>query len=134
MILLDTITLVWAAMDDPALGKRSRALVNKEVDLRVCPITFWEIGMLIDKDRLDLGERPSIWIEAILTEAQIGVAAIEPAIGIDAGRLPGTIHGDPADRLIIATARALDCPLLTPDEKILAYAKSGHLQVIDARR
>lgn len=134
MILLDTITLVWAAMDDPALGKRSRALVNKEADLRVCPITFWEIGMLIDKDRLDLGERPLIWIEAILTEAQIGVASIEPAIGIDAGRLPGTIHGDPADRLIIATARALDCPLLTPDEKILTYAKSGHFQVIDARR
>lgn len=134
MILLDTITLVWAAMDDPALGKRSRALVNRETDLRVCPITFWEIGMLIDKDRLDLGENPSIWIERVLTEAQIGVPPIEPAIGIDAGRLPGTIHGDPADRLIVATARALDCPLLTPDEKILAYAKSGHLQVIDARR
>lgn len=134
MILLDAITLVWAAMDDPTLGERSRDLLNDETDLRVCPITFWEIGMLVDKNRLDLRREPLAWIETTLANAKIGVVPIEPATGIDAGRLPGKIHGDPGDRLIIATARALDCPLLTPDEKILAYAKSGHVQAIDARR
>lgn len=134
MILLDTITLVWAAMDDPALGKRSRALLDDETDLRVCPITFWEIGMLVDKGRLDLRKEPLAWVKKTLAEGKVGVAPIEPAVGIDAGRLPGNIHGDPGDRLIIATARALDCPLLTPDKRTLAYAKAGHVQAFDARR
>ncbi len=121
-------------MNDPQLGERSRALFNDETELRICPITFWEIGMLVDKNRLDLKAEPLPWIAAILAETRIEVAPIEPATGIDAGRLPGNIHGDPSDRLIIATARALACPLLTPDKKILAYAKAGHVQALDARR
>ena len=72
--------------------------------------------------------------ELNLTQAAIRLEPISPSIAIDAGQLPGGIHGDPADRIIIATSRHLGCPLLTTDRKILAYAAIGHLKAIDARR
>lgn len=57
-------------------------------------------------------------------------APISPAIAIDSCYLPGDIHGDPMDRLIVATARKLAIPVVTRDTKILAYAKAGHVAAI----
>jgi PIN domain nuclease of toxin-antitoxin system len=57
---------------------------------------------------------------------------LSPIIAVSAERLPGNIHKDPADRLIVATARHLACPLLTSDREILAYAKQGHVEVVNA--
>ena len=74
------------------------------------------------------------WFEGVLATQGYRLADLTTAIGADAGTLPGGIHGDPADRIIIATARAFGCPVLTADRKILAYATVGHLQAIDARR
>lgn len=90
--------------------------------------------MLVDKGKISLHMRPLDWMKAVLEQPGIRVEPIAPIIAIDAGSLPGNIHGDPADRLIIATARHLACPLLTTDGKIIAYAEEGHLEAIDARR
>ena len=89
--------------------------------------------MLVDKGKLALGMRPLDWMEAVLDEPGFRIEPFAPVIAIDAGSLPGDIHGDPADRIIIATARHLACPLLTTDRKILDYATEGHLQAINAR-
>lgn len=56
--------------------------------------------------------------------------ALEPDVALSASYLPGGLHRDPADRLLIATARALDVPIMTRDERILAYAGQGHVQAI----
>jgi len=134
MILLDTVALIWATMDDPRLGKESRSWIERETAISVSAITPWEVTMLAQKGRISLNQEPLAWIEAILAVPQVRLAPIEPSIAVDAGRLPGAIHGDPADRLIIATARALSCPLLTSDRRILDYSRQGHVEAFDARR
>jgi PIN domain nuclease of toxin-antitoxin system len=136
LILLDTVTLVWAAMDDPRLGHQSRSMIEEAGPSNLCvsAISPWEVAMLVRKDRLDLGEEPLVWFQAIMARTGMDLIAVEPDIAVDAGLLPRTVHGDPADRLIMATARKLACPLLTPDSKILEQAQTGLLEAVDARR
>lgn len=103
-------------------------------EIALSPISFWEASMLVQKGRLSLGMDVLEWIEAIVGQPNVRIEPVSPAIAVDAGRLPGEIHGDPADRLILATARSLACPVMTTDRKMLAYAGQGHVQAIDARR
>lgn len=90
--------------------------------------------MRVDKDRLRLGRPLHQWIETTLAIPNIVLLPITPAIAVDAGTLPSPIHEDPADRLIVATARRMQTSLLTADRPILDYAAGGHLEAIDARR
>jgi PIN domain nuclease of toxin-antitoxin system len=136
LILLDTQALVWFAQGDERLGASARKIVQREASAAeavVSPISFWEISMLAEKDRLRLGMDTRTWMEAALNEQGIRIEQVSPGIAIEAGRLPGAIHGDPADRIIVATARHLVCAVLTADRKILDYAQAGHVQAIDAR-
>jgi len=89
--------------------------------------------MLVDKKRLALHDGLTRWATEILERPGIRLARIDPATALDAGSLPGAIHGDPADRIMIASARSLGCPLLTSDECILDYAETGHVAALDAR-
>ncbi len=88
--------------------------------------------MLVQKGRLALGADVGRWIETALSFRGIHLAPIESAIAIDSVRLPGAFHADPADRLIVATARFHQAPLLTADGGILDYGMRGHLQVLPA--
>lgn len=137
MILLDTQALVWFAQGDERLGTAAREIVATSLaagKAAVSPISFWEVAMLVSKGYLDLGRPPSAWAQEICGRGKIIIAPLSPEIAIDAGSLPGDIHGDPADRIIVATARGLACPLLTSDRKIRAYADAGHVAATDARR
>lgn len=137
MILLDTQVFVWLLLDDARLGKKSEQLIerNRASDsVYVSAITAWEMSMLVDKGRLDLGRDTLSWISAALAAPGLALAPITPEIAVDAGRLRGGIHGDPADRLIVATARSLGCPVLTSDRRILDYAAAGHITALDAHR
>lgn len=137
MIVIDTHALVWMIEADPRLGPRAIALIDEERvrdGAGVAPMTAWEAAMLVDKRRLALGRSVGTWFDHVLATPGFVLMPFTVAMGIDAGTLPGDIHGDPADRIIIATARALGCPVLTADHKILAYAAAAHVQAIDARR
>ena len=137
MIILDTHALIWAVDDDPRLGSAGRAAVAEStvaVGLGISAITPWEIALLAEKGRLHLGRDVGNWIDFVLSLPGIRLMPILPAIAIDSVRLPGVFHADPADRLIIATARHHGAPLLTADRTILAYAAGGHVSVIDASR
>ena len=137
MILLDTQVLVWFVQEDKRLKDAAKLLIEQEApadEAMISPISFWEVAMLVDKGKLPLGHRPLDWMEAILDGVGFKIEPLAPIIAIDAGSLPGDIHGDSADRIIVATARNLGCPLLTTDHKILDYAEAGHVQAIDARR
>ena len=136
MILLDTHPLVWFFLGEKRLGEQTRDLIATCIEGRdtvVSPITFWEIGMLVRKGRLQLGRSAQEWTDFVLASGEVRVAELSPLTALAAGELPRSIHGDPADRLIIATALAVPCPVITADEKILGYASAGHLQAIDAR-
>jgi PIN domain nuclease of toxin-antitoxin system len=135
LILLDTQSLVWFAQGDPRLGARAQKTTIDQADageVVLSPISFWEVSMLLVKGRINLGRDTSAWVEAVLGQPGFRLEPLEPTVAVDAGRLPGQIHGDPADRLIVATARHLACPVLTADRKILAYAAQGHVQALDA--
>jgi PIN domain nuclease of toxin-antitoxin system len=133
--MLDTHVLVWALADDARLGRKARAAIEESVakaGVLVSAITPWEIAMLAQKGRLVLGRETAAWIDAALAVPGIRLAALEPAIAIDSVRLPGEIHADPADRIIIATARFQGVALLTADRAILDYGAAGHVTVLDA--
>lgn len=136
-MLLDTHVLVWALEDDPRLGPLARAALERaeaEGAVSVAAITPWEIATLVQKGRLALAEDVGVWLDAALALPVLRLAPLEPAIAVDSVRLPGSLHADPADRLIIATARHLRVPLLTADRAILDYGAAGHVAVIDAAR
>ena len=71
-------------------------------------------------------------VKTALSSPNIYLVPLESEIAIDSVYLPGDFHSDPADRFIVATARYLDVPLVTADGKILSYAATGHVQVMDA--
>lgn len=137
MILLDTHVLVWLIQGDAKLGRKTFATLDEAVadqQLTVCAITPWEVSMLADKGRLYLGMPTARWITEALAIPGIALLPLEPLVAVAAGELPGDIRGDPADRLIVATARHLSCPIATADRAILGYAKAGHVAAIDARK
>lgn len=137
MILLDTHVLVWFSIGDEELGIRARDLIvaaAKRRETAVSPISFWEAAMLTRKNRIDLGMPVATWVSRIMSSSGPVLLALTPSIAVSAGELPKDIHGDPADRIIVATARAHGCMLITSDRKILSYAKAGHVEAIDARR
>ena len=135
MIVLDTHALVWLIDGDSQLSLGARALIEAaraEDGAFVSAITPWEISMLVGKGRIHLAMPVADWMDFVFGMEGVLLAPLTAAMGVDAGTLPGTIHGDPADRIVIATARALRCPLLTSDRGILRYAKEGHVRVINA--
>ena len=94
----------------------------------------WEIAMLAGKGRLRFEIPVDVWLERARKALAYDEISVSGAIARDAGSLPGDVHGDPCDRIMIATARSLVCPLITTDRAILAYAAQGHVRAIDARR
>ena len=137
MILLDTHVAVWFAEGDERLASGARQIAEKAFaasQAGISPISFWEMAMLAAKGRLRLKLPTVRWVDEFCRDSGIAILAVTPEIAVAAGELPEGIPGDPADRIIVATARHHGVPLLTRDRRILAYAKAGHLQVIDARR
>ena len=137
MIVLDTHVLIWAVEDERRLGADARAAIaaaGDADDIGISAITPWEIALLVERGRLRLAQEVGAWIRSVLALPGIKLLPIDPATATDSARLPGTFRADPADRLIIATARQCGAPLLTADFAILSYAAGGHVQTIDATR
>lgn len=121
--------------DDARLGARSREALDKSAKsgrVLVSAITPWEIAMLVQKGRLTLSSDVAQWIDEALALPAIELAPILPQIAIDSTRLPGEFHADPADRIIVATARFHRIPLVTADQAILEYGELGHVDTISA--
>lgn len=136
MILLDTNVLLWRTRADKRLGRRAMRAVDEGVDRNaagVSAISLWEIATLIRRQRIALDQPLREWSRIAFGSPGLRLVPVDEAIAIDAGELEG-IRGDPGDRIIMATARKLACPLMTADEAILEYAAAGRLQAIDARR
>lgn len=111
----------------------TRAAIERsasEAGVFLSPVTAWEAALLVAKGRLRLPQSPVDWFERLLERPGMRMAPLDAAIAVDSASLPGLIHGDPADRFLIATARQFDLSLVTRDRKILAYAESGALRVL----
>lgn len=121
--LLDTHTLVWALDTPERLPAPVRAILGDPANLpfAVAAITPWEIAMLCARGRLQLGRPVHDWLNAALQPEFLTVLPLLPAIAVESCALPGAFHADPADRMIVATARHHGLTLLTADTAIRAY-------------
>jgi len=133
MILLDSHILVWLDAGNRRLGLKARKTIDqalKESTLTVSAITFWEIAMLVDKGRLKLDIAPEVWRSDLIDKGLIEIP-LSGEVGIMAAQL-SQFHGDPADRMIVATAMVTDSSLITADGKILGWHGLG--ETIDGSR
>ena len=132
-VLLDTHTLVWLVHGDEQLSLAARRRIESAAAVWVSAISAWEIGMLVAKGRLQLSRDVKEWIDEVLALPGVHVAPVGVEVAVASTRLPGEFHGDPADRIIVATARHLGATLVTADDKVLAWGGQGHAQVVPAR-
>jgi len=133
-LLLDTCAVLWTALDAGIAGKAEEAMnasVQADVDVMVSPITAWELGLLEARGRLPTAQQASRLFNEFLSRPGIGLEGLSPEILIDSSSLPGELHNDPADRIIIATARALDMIVVTRDRAILRYAQQGYVRALE---
>ena len=123
MILLDTHIWLWWLLEPGKLSREQADALSADAFLTaaVAAVSCWEVAWLASRGRVELGQAPDRWFTAALDESNVELVPLSPRIAVDAVNLPGEFHKDPADRQIVATARALGCPLLTVDRKILAY-------------
>ena len=123
MILLDTHIWVWWVHGDAHLPDHYRTYmeVHETQGLGVSAISCWEVAKLVEYGRLTLPSPVAEWLDQALTYPGIRLLDLTPQIIVESTQLPGTFHRDPADQLIVATARVYHCPLVTADAKILAY-------------
>jgi PIN domain nuclease of toxin-antitoxin system len=133
-LLLDTCACIWLMQGEP-LAPASRAALSAAQKARagiyVSPITAWEIGTLVRKNRIQLNRPPDVGFRALIDLPGVRLAAMGPEILVASALLPGPAPRDPADRIIAATARALGYTVMTRDGELVPYGAAGYLNVID---
>jgi PIN domain nuclease of toxin-antitoxin system len=131
--LLDTCAALWLA--DGALSKRTIEAMteayNENLQAYVSPITALEIGHLARTGRFKSNLTPTRWFERLMSAPGLALAQMPPEILIASCELPGFRRGDPADRIIAATAREYGFTVLTRDKTLLDYGKQGYLNVLE---
>ena len=128
MIVLDTHIWVWWVQGDPQLPSACQAYIqaNEAQGLGVSAISCWEVAKLVELGRLVLPCPVGQWMQQALGYPNVQLLPLSPEIAVESTQLPGTFHRDPADQIIVATARVYNCPLVTMDHPIRAYP---HVQV-----
>jgi PIN domain nuclease of toxin-antitoxin system len=124
LIVIDTHIWIWWVHGHTDLKDwmRQSIAANENDFIGVSAISLWEIARLVAGGRLDLGRDTGEWFAAALSYPGVTIVDLTPQICIDANNLPVPFHKDPVDRLIVATARTLNCELLTADGKIRGYS------------
>ncbi len=130
--LVDTHVWLWYALGNsqrlpPPLAHRLTAL-DEQQRLRLSVMSVWELAMLVAKNRIQLGCAINGWVEAFFARTRYQLVGVNISVALDANALPGSFHPDPADRLIVATARHHRLTLITDDRKILDYGARGYLR------
>lgn len=132
-LLLDTHTAIWLVANQ-RLARKAEEAINAVHEtngtLLVSPITAWEVGLLVSHKRVDLLATPQRWFARLLSIPNVRPAELSPDILIASSFLPGTPPRDPADRILLATARELGATLVTRDRLILKYGEDGQVSTI----
>lgn len=132
MLLLDTHALLWLDSGAP-MTRESIAVIDDAAgrgEVLVSPVSAWEIGLLVQKGRIRLDLEPLHWFERFLGLPGVRLTPLDVAAAISSSFLDEPFHGDPADRLLVASARLLPATLITRDARILSYAQAGHLRAL----
>jgi len=121
LIVSDTHAFFWWLAGSSELSPRGRDLLERNDVVVVPAIVLWEIAMLAAKGRIILGVETTEYLERATTLPRVRVEPLSPRIAVRANAFGDTLHRDPADRLIVATAMELSAPLITKDAHIQAF-------------
>ena len=127
-LLLDTCALIWIANGDPisdAVADVIRTAESEWEPIYVSPISAWEVATLSAKGRLRLTSAPEAWFARAMSAPTARLTELSATILVRSAFLPSAFPGDPADRIIVATARERDLTIVTRDGRILDYAREG---------
>jgi PIN domain nuclease of toxin-antitoxin system len=130
-IVLDTHVLLWALLKPKELSEDSKQQINlaqENSQLLLSSISLWEIAMLKFKKRINIYEPIKDFLESIANINGLFIKDISPEIAAESISLMDDFHGDPADRIIVATAKCYGATLFTRDQKILTWANLGHIK------
>jgi PIN domain nuclease of toxin-antitoxin system len=135
-ILLDTHCWIWMQFGHvERFSRAARAAIVRSAqrgEVCVSIISVWEVGMLEAKGRLELKMSCAEWVKQALATPGLLLYPLTPEIALESSRLPGRFHGDPADRILLATVRITGARLLTKDERLLEYGRLRHAAVLPA--
>lgn len=123
MITLDTHVWVWWVHQDDRLPVKFRSFIaqHETYHIGISAISCWEVAKLVERGRLRLPLPTDQWLHAALAYPGVRLLDLTPDIAADACNLPGKFHSDPADQIIVATARHHGSELVTMDQRILSY-------------
>lgn len=133
-VILDTHVWLWIIEEKPisALARAAILRASRKARVFVPAVAVLEVGLLESKRRLNLDEPIDRWVENALSAPGTRLLPLSPSIAIDSTRLPGDLHGDPFDRIMVASARHHGATLITRDQKLVDYGRTGHASVIAA--
>lgn len=128
--LLDTHAWVWWLTRDRRLSTRARSAITTSVaaqDLWISLMSVWEVAKKVEKQQLVLDRPIDQWLDEAVTSSGLGVWELTRPILVESCALPQPFHGDPADQILVATARRHGAVLVTKDQRIRTYA---HVQTL----
>lgn len=132
-LLLDTNAAIWITRNEsitPRAEEAINAAHQASATVFISAITAWEVGLLVSRKRLNLLMTPERWFSSLLSLPGIQLADLPPALLIASCFLPGDPPRDPADRIMLATARDLGATLITRDRLLLQYGQAGLVSTI----
>lgn len=121
MIILDTHAWIWYVTGSEKLSDTASGKLANTERIGVCAISCWEVAMLVSKKRLGIAMDVQPWITKALERPKINLVPLSPDIAVLSSRLPGEFHGDPADRMIVASCLDRQSSLVTRDKMITRY-------------
>ena len=129
--LLDTHVVLWWLAGGRRLSTTAAAAIEGADTLFLSPLTFWEAATLRRLGRIELDRELNVWVQDVLRQSRVQVAALSPEAAAWAGDLGPSFPGDPIDRLLYATSRDLRVPLISKDDGLRAFASvTGDVAVV----
>jgi PIN domain nuclease of toxin-antitoxin system len=132
-LLIDTHVWLWIVFAEPFIKSSTLEAIERassEQTLYVSPISMWEIALKHSRGKLNLDRPVRDWLAHASTIPGLNLAQITPSIAAECAALPPAFHGDPADRIIAATARSEGFTLVTHDKALLQLAKQGYFKAL----
>jgi len=132
-LLLDTCAVIWLFNRSPMSGPSRQAIAEAAIAGRlfVSPFSGWEIATLVRKGKIALTMSPQQWFRNVAENEAVTLAPLDYPLLIDSCALPSEPPNDPADRIMVATARAMALTIVTRDRPILDYAQQGHVHGLE---